>query len=363
MGVNPSDANLSPPEHHLDLVAAYAVDAVDADDALVVEAGLAADARLAGAEQALRLAGGAFATAVLDADPTAAGAPADLAARVRAAALAARPGHPALAATALDTFWIESERFAATVRRLTPAQWAAPVDPPEFAGWTVHDLAAHVTATQALFAQLLGGDPGVPETDNSNDARTAEVQARHRAMDPSGTVAEYERATATAVEALRGRDEAAFEVDLDWWGTPMRVSTVCLHRSFETWTHHDDLRRAVGLPGLPPPASSLAAMSTRASEWTPLFLAASDAAVDGEIAVLDLTGPGGGRHVVDLGFTPLDPAVRATAEPRFTLQMDVTDFCRAIGRRVPDGGYAFQADGDTELAATLVANLPALAGL
>jgi uncharacterized protein (TIGR03083 family) len=256
---------------------------------------------------------------------------------------------------------IEAERFTLLLRSLSPEQWSLPVDPPEFAGWTVHDLAVHVTAAQALFAQLLGVPvPGVTEADGGNDSRTALAHARHRDLPIDAVVAEYETAVRLVDEALDQNDENRLETtDLVWWATPMRISTICIHRGFETWTHADDIRRAVGLAPVPPPAPSLTTMSTRAVEWAGLMLGAAGHTPEPAVAVIDLTGAGGARHTAQLD--PEHPSDEAN--PAFTIRLDVVDYCRAIANRVPPTGVRYEASGDVELAATLVESLPALAGL
>jgi uncharacterized protein (TIGR03083 family) len=245
-------------------------------------------------------------------------------------------------------------------RNLRPTDWARMVDPPEFAGWTVHDAFAHITASEGLFAQLLGiDDPAVPETERGNEERTAAAQARHRAMSPAQSINEYEALAAAIDTKVANLTQAELEEEIEWWGAPMRISTVLVHRAFETWTHHDDIRRAVGLPSVPPPPSSLAAMSTQACEWIPFFLATVDAVHEGDTARLVLTGEGGGSHLVTLGFEP----VAAPSEPVFELRMDVADFCRAIANRVPAEGCPMEIGGDETKARQLVAALPNLAGL
>jgi len=363
MGVNPPNADqpqLTADE--IDLLATYAVGAELPFEVLTIESHLAASAPASQAEQALRFAAATYADALLVADEP----PPALRSQILDAAVAGRRGHQTLPAPAATAFQLESERLLTTLRRMPHNLWERPVHPPEFGGWTVHDLAAHLTSSQSLFAQLLGvADPLVPETDNSNDARTAVVIARHRNFTPAETIAEYERATTAIAHSVATRSFAELEEEIVWWGVSMRISTVLLHRTFETWIHNDDLVRASGISAPPVSAAALAAMSTRAAEWIGLFLATADRHVDGATAIIDLTGPGGGHHEVSIGLEP--PVVSAPSpghhEIRFTLTMDVVHFCQAIGRRTPPGGFPFQATGDTDLAATLVDCLPALAGL
>jgi uncharacterized protein (TIGR03083 family) len=342
-------------------LAAYALDAVDEHEALSIEALLATDPVAAEWEVALRDAAAEMAAA---ADPTVeVEAPIDLLAKVIEAAHARRAPVEVEAASWADTHKIEMERFELLLRRLTPEQWQSGVQPKEFTGWTIHDLAAHVASNEALFAQLLGADVDgfdIPETDNTNDARTMVAIERHRGLRPEQTIAELAACVAAVDAKVRAMSDDELEHDLSWWGTDMRVLTVLIARSFETWTHADDIRRAIGLAQLPPPAPSLKAMSSLAAGWTGLMVFASGYDRDGRSVRWHLTGPGGGEYHVDLSLeardlTGIDPDVEIT--------VDVVDYCRAIGDRFLSGPLAYEATGDIDLARDVVSSLNALATL
>lgn len=362
---NDNDARASR-EPLLDDLAVYALDATDGDEALAIEALLLDDHDAAEVEAVLRDAAGEYAAAVatdlgVDTDADADDATADLRARVITAAHGRRTPSPVEAAGARDVHRIEMERFEMLLRRLSDEQWQRPIDPPEFAGWTVHDLAAHVTSNEALFAQLLDiTDPAAPETVNHNDDRTEQVLARHRSMAPADTVAEF-RTFAEAVDArVRELSDDDLERELAWWGNPMRIVTVLVHRSFETWIHADDIRRAVGLPHVPPPAPTLKTMSSMAAGWSALMIASTGNDYAGRSVRLVLTGAGGGSYHVPLGFD--EPDLAAT-EPDAVITVDVVDYCRRIGDRLPVVDLRYEATGDTELARELVNSLNALAVL
>ena len=362
--MNPDDTTLDPTDE--ELVAAYALDALDADEAAQTEALLATSRMAAAFEARMRLAAAELAAASVGGVPGATddgdgdgGGPDDLRTRVLDAARARRSPTPPHPTDDVVVHRIELQRLLTTLDELTGGDWTRPVDPPELAGFTVQDLAAHVAGSEATLAQQLGLDVGaVPETETDNERRTAEVLERHRRLDPAATVAELDR-LATLVDAhVSSLDSEGLARTIEWWGMPMSIADVLLHRAFEIWVHHDDIRRATDVVQAPPPPGSLDTMSTKAASWTPLFLSTVGATVDGAVAVLDLTGPGGGRHVVPLGEAA-DPA----GEPRFVLTCDVVDYCRAIGNRVPPGGITHAATGDTELAGQLVGALTNLAGL
>ena len=340
-----------------DLLAAYALDAVDDDDALMIEATLATSADAAAEVSMLAHAAGEYGAAMVTPHSP---HPA-LRARVLRAGLTSRPGAAVQPADARTVRRIEADRFAALLRQLTPEQWELPVDPPEFAGWTVRDLASHVAASEALTAQLLDvALATVPESDLGNESRTLLTQARHRTVPTDELVTEFEHTACAVTDALDGFDTEVMETtELTWWGAAMRLSTLCVSRAFETWTHADDIRRAVGRDALPPPAPSLATMSARAAEWTGLMLLLAGNDIASTRAILELTGAGGSTQRVELGLEPAP----ADARPAFTLRLDILEFCLALGRRAPTDGLRYQVEGDAELAADLINALPALAQL
>ena len=368
MGLNPTPEPRPLPDDELDLLAAHAIGAVDPGEQLAVEAALITDDRAAAITSALEEAAAELAAAT----PVDEAPPPGLRARVLDAALAIRPGGRFDVASSREVHRVEAARLLTTLARLDDAAWQRPVDPPEFAGWTVHDLVVHVATAEVLFAQLLGlPTPGVPETLNANDERTALAQARHRSLTPAVAVAELERAAAAIDAHVADLTDDDLEREIEWWGVPMRISTVLVHRGFETWIHHDDVRRAVGLGESAPPAATIAAMSRRAVGWLPLMLAAGGHDATGRSARLVLDGPGGGSYTVDLTDGALVPGAAggpdagraAHGDVDVELRAGIVELCQAVGNRVPAGGLRYEARGDEDLAAALVESLPLLAAL
>lgn len=344
----------------LDGLAAYAIDALDDGERLAIEATLLADDGAASIAAAFQAAAVEYAVA---AEPELRReAPPSLRADVQAAAFAARPPIAVSTADACDTHLIESERFELLVQRLGDEQWAAALDAQEFAGWTVRDLHAHVASNEALLAQALGAPIGVPEIDDSNEQRTAAVIERHRTMSTTDTVAEYRRARLAADRSARDRSDVGLDEPISFWGQPMRARDALVLRSFETWTHADDIRRAVGLPSSPPPAPVIKRMSMTAASWLPMAIAATTPDHHDKTIVLDLTGPGGDRYHVSLGDLDRD---LADVTPDAVLHIDVVAFCQGVGKRAYlfDGGIPFDAEGELELADDVMAKIDLLAVL
>jgi uncharacterized protein (TIGR03083 family) len=381
MGMN--DDTHPTPADELDDLAARTLDALDLDDESAVELHLLSAPRSAGWEAVLREAAGEYAAAgVAEVEP-----PPDLRDRILTAALAARPAGRHRDASDIDDLpsahevhRIEQQRALLYLGRLGPDDWRRPVDPPEFAGWTVHDVVAHLAANATLLAATLGLPvPGVPETEDGNEARTAAAQARHRALSPAVAIAEIDaaaRAVDRAVAGLvnpgfgdPGPDRAPLEGDgldeeISWLGVPMQIRWVLIVRAFETWTHLDDIRRALGEPMSPPPEGSLRTMSRAACGLLPLALAVNGEDRAGKVVRVRFTdvtdtwdvdlGDFSGAHLP--GADPVDAELTIRA----------LDLCRALGARFPDGGrdaLDYTSSGDAELADALVDAVPALAVL
>jgi len=358
MGLTP---DTPPPHDLLDDLAAFALDAVDLEEAVTIEARLATDPDAARLERDLRDAAGALAAHLQADDPEAHAAAQAFRARVISTAHAHRAPVAIDPATAIEVHRIEVERLLALLRRLDDEQWVLPLDPPEFAGWTVKDLAAHLASNEGNAVQVLGlADPSLPETINENEARTAEVLARHRTMTNAETFAELEACFHAVDAEVSALGVEGIEDDISWWGMDIRIMTMLIVRSFETWTHADDIRRAIGAPQLPPPGPSLARMSQVAASWAPLMMLTRGLDADGAAIELHLTGIGGGTHFVNLGFDAQDPATHA---PDAVITIDVLDFCRVIGDRLDPADVDFDAAGDLDLARRYVSTLDALATL
>jgi uncharacterized protein (TIGR03083 family) len=346
----------------LDDLAAYALDAVDLEEAVTIEALLATDPAAARIERDLRDASGELALALHPAEDADADAAArSIRARVLSTAHAARPPVAIDPASAIEVHRIELERLVMLLGRLTDEQWARPLDPPEFAGWTVKDLAAHLASNEGNAVQVLGLEhPVLPETINDNEARTEQVLARHRTMSNAETLAELEACFRAVDERVTALGAEGIEEDIEWWGMQIRILTMLIVRSFETWTHADDIRRAVGFPQLPPPATSLACMSQVASNWAPMMMLTRGLDLQDTSIELRLTGLGGGTHHLNLGFGEID---LTTHEPAAVVTIDVLDYCRIIGDRLAPADARYEATGDLELARTYIGVLDALATL
>jgi uncharacterized protein (TIGR03083 family) len=343
-----------------DDLAAFALDAHDPDEAAAIAAHVRAVPAAARRERALRSAAGEVAAAVVADVPPGGG----LRARVLGEALSRRDAAAVVAgASPIDVHRVELARAVLLLRDLAPEDWDRPVDPPELAGWTVHDLAVHLVANETLLAHHLGVPvPGIPETATDNEGRTAQARDRHRGRPPAAAVAELEEAAEAADTAVTARGEDRLDEPIDWWGGRAATRVTLLVRAFETWTHADDIRRAVGRGMVEPPPESVLTMAHAACGFVPSMLAARDAYHPGRVLRFRFRDLGDAAWDVDLGV--VDSARPAGGDPvDVEIVTEAVAFCRGVSARLPASGLPCRVVGDEALGRAVVDALPALAVL
>jgi hypothetical protein len=135
------------------------------------------------------------------------------------------------------------------------------------------------------------------------------------------------------------------------YGLPTDAEGLLVLRTFELWTHAQDILGAV--PATAP--AQLALMSSRLVEVLPLAMAVRGVAQPGRTARLVLTGAAPGCFDV-----PLDPG-GAVGEPDVTILVDVVDVCRVAARRASSDAVAAHFEGDGDLGRLVLAAADAFA--
>ncbi len=251
---------------------------------------------------------------------------------------------------AIDLYRTQSERFEDAVDLVTDTA----LDATTTNGLSARDLVIHEAAQESLMAQAVGETP-IPEISVTNiDARTA---AFVDALDgqPLEDALELWRASVNANCAWAN---GAAENTASWRGFELDRNDAIVLRAFETWIHTDDLRRVVGLSGLPPEPQHLALMSDLAGRTLSMALGLVQRTREGKTARLVLTGAGGGEWLV-----AMDGSGLSNDEPDVTLTANVVDWCMLVGDRIAPHEIARTVDGDPGLAEDLLAAAPALATL
>ncbi|HEX4540196.1 MAG TPA: maleylpyruvate isomerase family mycothiol-dependent enzyme [Acidimicrobiales bacterium] len=177
----------------------------------------------------------------------------------------------------------ELARFEELVRPLTATEWEAPT---RCAGWTVGDLAAHVTGTIADIATGRLDELAAP------DASARQV-AERRGRSPREVADELQQATKVVRDLAAAFDDAAWSGPAPA-GIPGTLGEGIEAVWYDAYVHAEDIRSALGRqpergPGLRVSVSHLADLLARRG-WGPAVLV-----LDGldEVAV----GGDGGRRI------------------------------------------------------------------
>lgn len=326
-----ADTAAGPHAEALELLGAWAVDACDGAEAAMVEAHLAACDACAAQARRLRSAAGWLSLDLVRPAP----------ARLRSALLAEarRRRVPAELPALIDAYTTEVVQLDAVLHESGPeggGVWSRP-DPRH---GDVRGVLAHLAANDAKLAIDLGPP----------------VRAGGVAEEPGGhagaAVRRVWRAQADGL-ARRLRDGARLDHPVRLAGTgkpvirPLRDALV--QRTFETWTHRDDLAVSLGgWPGRPPPPESIRRIVELAVALLPDALRAGGVRRPGDALGVELTGPGGGEWTVPLGHHA------GVERVEVVLRAPAVEFCRLVANRVRPQSVARWVDGDAALAALIL---------
>jgi len=327
-----------------ELLGAWAVDALDDDDRIAVEAALARHPDLAETARELR-----ESTAGLAAT---AEAPAAGLTAVLAAATAARAPGRDVRLTEGPTTRVEA--YADQVNALSRLLERVPADAwdNDVAAypWSVRDLVAHLIAVEAYTASFLDFEPFevTAEMELDHLAMTEGTIEHWRSLPVAEVVAEWRRLAERSVERLRSLDDEALEAPMPLHGLPFGISAGVVARAFEIWTHADDIRAAIGEPLDEPPPAVLHCMASASVGSLSLAVLGLDEPPAPANAHVVLTGRGGGTWDLVL------PGATAGDEPDVTLIADVVDYCRVVSGRIDAEDLEMVTEGDAALAITLL---------
>jgi uncharacterized protein (TIGR03083 family) len=238
-----------------------------------------------------------------------------------------------------------------TLVELLDALPASAHDLPTLNGLTVRELVAHLAAMESLLAMWLGVPtlPGVVE--ESVEERTAAVIEVTRDWTFEDVKALWRRSMAAVRTAAPGDETSR------WFGSEMPTNLVLVIRVFETWTHTDDIRRALGMALDVPSAASLRTMAEGSMTLVPSAMDSSGLTRPGRTARVVLTGAGGGEWTVAMagGTEPGDPDVALT--------LPVADWCRRFSERMSAEELDVIVSGDLRLGDDVIAAAPVFASL
>ena len=241
---------------------------------------------------------------------------------------------------------------------LTEAEWKTASDLP---GWTVQDNLAHVIGTERSLQ-------GLPSTEHRasdlsvvrnpiGEMNEHEVDAR-RGRPGSEVLAEFDDIVELRLATLRTADATYFAQPAI---TPTGPGTVAdfLHiRVLDSWSHDQDMRRALDLTGNNDTAAAAHTID-RLIRTLGIVIGKRAGTPEGDAVVVDITGP----IVRYLTYEIVDGRAQMVGEPSkppvATVRLDSDTFATlALGRR-PASAYTDQIElaGDQALARRIVEQL------
>lgn len=219
---------------------------------------------------------------------------------------------------------------------LTPAEWHAAA----LVGWTVRDVVAHLAAVhEALLLRIHGHDPS-PVTLEGLHLANERVIDELRAAHVDATRVRWHDSVVGLRHGIATSDSL-----VPWLGLEIPPVKVAVDRSFETWIHANDIRRAVGRPEEDPSDPHLRVLCDLAVELLPLGLLLTERPHDALVR-LELTGPGGGTWTMPLG-------TGAASGLDVHLRMPARELCLLMGDRLDHTALQYEVQGDPRAAAVV----------
>ena len=243
-----------------------------------------------------------------------------------------------------EAFGHAADAFYQTLCSLRDSDWSLPV----LRDLDVQGLVGHLIGVEDDVQRALAGDRGVASADHVRSTQPAALRQAGRLA--AVTRADWRRAADRTLAAVAGGD---LDAVVTLYGFPLRVRDLLVARTFELWTHENDIRSAAGLSLAVPAPSTLRPMTKLATALLPFGAAFTD--LHEPVSVhLVLTGPGGGTWDVTVGDASPDPAALG-------IVTDVVGFCRLFSNRIAPADLDVLVTGDPQLARSVLTAATALA--
>ena len=223
-------------------------------------------------------------------------------------------------------------------------------------GWTVQDQLSHLIDYESFALGRPRPDHTVADLSHTKNEmgkiNEVGVDAR-RGRAGTEVLAEFEDVTAARLERLGSLTEDDLASETDTPIGPGTVRDLLTLRVMDSWSHEQDIRRALDRPG----HERGPAVDTSVRYWSqfrPFAVAKKAGAPDGSCVAIEVEGVPPTVVAVEGGR---GRAVEGAGEPTCRLTMDAPTFAALVGGRTDAPVDAVKIDGDVELGAKIVANL------
>jgi uncharacterized protein (TIGR03083 family) len=241
-------------------------------------------------------------------------------------------------AEALNAFIKTAAELADLFESLAADEWkpTTPVD-----GATVRDVVEHLVGVERYILGCLDRRPRLEAPRREDHWPVSRLATRDLAGESNQTVSQAWWTDVLALIAASG--ELGPDEPVTYHHLAGTLQGLLVVRTFELWTHGNDIRQAIGraADNLDEPRLSL--MVNELMRVLPLGLALSGCPQPGRTARFSLSGPGGGTFDVALDPTTL------IGPPDITLSTSVLDLCRLAANRLTPDALDVIVDGDRRL--------------
>ena len=172
---------------------------------------------------------------------------------------------------------------------LTEEQWKTPTQLP---GWSVQDNVSHIVAFENELEGIGNPDHVAPDVSNTKnalgEANEHQVDA-YRHLTGAELLAIFDAITARRLASLRAGDDAYFAREMLTPAGPGTLVDMLHLRVMDSWTHEQDVRRALGMPGHRGGPSAEHSID-RLVRTVPMVVVKRAGAPEGSTTVIDVTG-------------------------------------------------------------------------
>ncbi|HEV3226164.1 MAG TPA: maleylpyruvate isomerase family mycothiol-dependent enzyme [Acidimicrobiales bacterium] len=250
----------------------------------------------------------------------------------------------------LELAWRSVESLCAD---LTEAQWNTPTGCP---GWSVKDNLSHLVDYEARALGRAGPDHAPADVSHTKNplGESNEVGVDFRRAASGATVLdEFREVTAARSEQLRALRAEDLRAEMVTPAGPGTLADMLTLRVMDTWSHEQDIRRALGRPGhVDGPA-----VVESVEYWArvlPLIVAKRAAASDGSTVLVEVGDVCRRSIAVEGGRASVVDGIAGT--PTVALKIPAATFAALVGGR-SDAPDDVLVEGDEALGRAIVAKL------
>lgn len=249
-----------------------------------------------------------------------------------------------------ETFGLVADAFYQMLSSLPAAAWRVPV----IRNLDAQQLVGHLIGVEEDLQRALGGDRMVATADHI--LATQPAVDRQAGREPALTLRDWRLAVDQTLSLIAAYGDLGAVVEVH--GIRLPLGELLIARSFEVWTHDNDIRAATGQPPTAPDQRALRPMTDLAVSLWPT--ATTRAGLSDRTSVhLVLTGPGGGTWDLALGQAAVSDA--GAAPSAVAIVADAVGFCRLVANRAAVASLDLHVTGDQGRAAAVLAAASTLA--